>query len=376
MSWFALDDPQLQSVEADIRDEQSVARALAGAYGVVNAVSLYIEHGTETFHSLHVDCAQRLAAQACEAGVELLVHVSGIGADAASPSLYVRKRGEGELAVRAAFTDAVLIRPAVMFGPNDSFLTTIITLLERLPIYPMFGRGLTRLQPAHVEDVAEAIARALQRTEKHPITFECGGLGLLLRRIAQSPCPRSQPEAQVDSSPICRLAVAGLVRGNASAPADHPEPIGTDADRQCGVATDARIWRAWNFAALDRGNTSGDIMGSLTCFRREHWSWQAIMAALPPKADICGALPDVCFGPKADIPTSLRTNHCAAKMKALNMLDNAASKAICRMATLYTYNVFRKLRLYCYLARPARSISFFQIGISRESRARSSSGPL
>ena len=172
---FALDDPQLQSVEADINDEQSVARALAGAYGAVNAVSLYIEHGTETFHSLHVECAQRLATQACQAGVERLVHVSGIGADAASPSLYVRKRGEGELAVRAAFADALLIRPAVMFGPNDSFLTTIITLLERLPIYPMFGRGLTRLQPAYVEDVAEAITRALQRTEKHPITFECGG---------------------------------------------------------------------------------------------------------------------------------------------------------------------------------------------------------
>ena len=172
---FALDDPQLQSVEADINDEQSVARALAGAYAVVNAVSLYVEHGTETFNSLHVECAQRLATQACQAGVERLVHVSGIGADAASPSLYVRKRGEGELAVRAAFADALLIRPAVMFGPNDSFLTTIITLLERLPIYPMFGRGLTRLQPAYVEDVAEAITRALQRTEKHPITFECGG---------------------------------------------------------------------------------------------------------------------------------------------------------------------------------------------------------
>ena len=172
---FALDDPQLQSVEADINDGQSVARALAGAYGAVNAVSLYIEHGTETFHSLHVECAQRLATQACQAGVERLVHVSGIGADAASPSLYVRKRGEGELAVRAAFADALLIRPAVMFGPNDSFLTTIITLLERLPIYPMFGRGLTRLQPAYADDVAEAITRALQRTEKHPITFECGG---------------------------------------------------------------------------------------------------------------------------------------------------------------------------------------------------------
>jgi NADH dehydrogenase len=172
---FALDDPQLQSVEVDIHDEQSVAHALAGAYGVVNAVSLYIEHGTETFHSLHVECAQRLATQAFQGGVERLVHVSGIGADAASPSLYVRKRGEGELAVRAAFADALLIRPAVMFGPDDSFLTTIITLLERLPIYPMFGRGLTRLQPAYVEDVAEAITKALQRTEKHPTTFECGG---------------------------------------------------------------------------------------------------------------------------------------------------------------------------------------------------------
>ena len=172
---FALDDPQLQAVEANIHDELSVARVLAGAYGAVNAVSLYVEHGTETFHSLHVECAQRLATQARQAGVERLVHVSGIGADVASPSRYVRKRGEGELAVRAAFADALLIRPAVMFGPDDSFLTTIITLLERLPIYPMFGRGLTRLQPAYVDDVAEAITKALQRTEKHPITFECGG---------------------------------------------------------------------------------------------------------------------------------------------------------------------------------------------------------
>jgi uncharacterized protein YbjT (DUF2867 family) len=172
---FALDDPQLQSVGTDIHDEQSVARALAGAYGVVNAVSLYVEHETETFHSLHVECARRLAAQACQAGVERLVHVSGIGADAASSSLYVRKRGEGELAVRAALADALLIRPAVMFGPDDSFLTTIIALLERLPIYPIFGRGLTRLQPAYVEDVAEAITRVLQGPEKHPITFECGG---------------------------------------------------------------------------------------------------------------------------------------------------------------------------------------------------------
>jgi NAD(P)H-binding len=97
---FGLDDPQLQSVEANIHDERSVADALAGAYGMVNAVSLYVEHGQETFHSVHVESAQRVAAQAHRAGVERVAHVSGIGADALSQSLYIRKRGEGELAVR------------------------------------------------------------------------------------------------------------------------------------------------------------------------------------------------------------------------------------------------------------------------------------
>jgi NADH dehydrogenase len=70
----------------------------------------------------------------------------------------IRKRGEGKFAVRAAFADALFVRPAVMFGPDDVFLTTILKLLRQLPIYPMFGRGRTRLQPAYVEDVAEAVA--------------------------------------------------------------------------------------------------------------------------------------------------------------------------------------------------------------------------
>jgi uncharacterized protein YbjT (DUF2867 family) len=172
---FALDDPKLQSVEANIHDEGSVADAVAGAYAVVNAVSLYVEQGRETFHSVHVESAQRVAAQARKAGVKRFTHVSGIGADPTSPSLYIRKRGEGELAVRAAFADSTLVRPAVMFGPDDAFLTSIVKLLSRLPSYPMFGRGLTKLQPAYVEDVAEAIVRALQRTNIHAATFEFGG---------------------------------------------------------------------------------------------------------------------------------------------------------------------------------------------------------
>jgi len=174
-SQLGRDDPQLRSVYADIHDERSVADALAGAYAVVNTVSLYVEHGQETFHSVHVESAERVAAQAHRAGVKRLIHISGIGADPGSQSRYIRTRGEGELVVAAAFADAHVIRPAVMFGPGDAFLTTILNLLRGLPIYPMFGRGLTRLQPAYVEDVAEAIGRIMERAETPSMIFEFGG---------------------------------------------------------------------------------------------------------------------------------------------------------------------------------------------------------
>ncbi|RXH22985.1 epimerase [Bradyrhizobium nanningense] len=183
------DNPRLQSFEADLHDERSVAKALVGISGVVNAVSLYRERGAETFYSVHVEAARRLAAQAHRAGVERFVQVSGIGADAASPSRYIRMRGEGEQAVRAEFAGACLVRPAAMFGPDDAFLSTILKLLRRLPIYPMFGRGRTRLQPAYVEDVAEAVARIMERAERQPAIFELGGPTVysyeqLLRAIA------------------------------------------------------------------------------------------------------------------------------------------------------------------------------------------------
>jgi len=172
---FGNADPELVAIEADVHSEASVASAVADAYGVVNTVSLYVERGYETFHSVHVRAAERVASQARRYGVERLAHVSGIGADAASRSPYIRSRGEGELAVRAAFPDATIIRPAVMFGRDDSFLTVLTELLRRLPVYPMFGQGNTRLQPAYVDDVAEAVARVLQSSITPPTTYELGG---------------------------------------------------------------------------------------------------------------------------------------------------------------------------------------------------------
>jgi NADH dehydrogenase len=172
---FGADNAHIESIAADVHDEASVARAILGAWGVVNAVSLYVEHGKETFASVHVEAAERVASETSQSGVERLVHVSGIGADAGSSSSYIRSRGRGELAVRAAFRDVSLIRPAVMFGPDDAFLTVIVRLLRWLPAYPMFGTGRTRLQPAYVEDVAEAITKVLQNGDMRGITFECAG---------------------------------------------------------------------------------------------------------------------------------------------------------------------------------------------------------
>jgi len=168
-------DPEVQPIAADVREQESIAAAVKGATGVVNAVSLYVERGTDTFNALHVAAAQRLAEEARKAGAERLIQISGIGADATSSSPYIRARGQGEQAVRAAFPNAEVIRPAVMFGPDDAFLNTLVQLLRRLPIYPMFGRGQTRLQPADVEDVGEAVARLMQRTPAEAIMVECGG---------------------------------------------------------------------------------------------------------------------------------------------------------------------------------------------------------
>ncbi|WP_407178542.1 complex I NDUFA9 subunit family protein [Bradyrhizobium sp. STM 3562] len=187
---FGSDDPKLQFAQADIQHERSVADALAGAYGTVNAVSLYVEQGRMTFHSIHVDSARRVAAQARLAGVQRLVHISGIGANNRSSSRYIRMRGEGELAIRAAFADAILVRPAVMFGEDDAFVATILELLRKLPIYPMFGRGQTRLQPVDAEDVAEAITQLFLRSEVHSRLFELGGPRVysyeeLLRAVAR-----------------------------------------------------------------------------------------------------------------------------------------------------------------------------------------------
>lgn len=180
----------IESVAADVNDEASVRGAVDGAWTVVNAISLYTEHGRHTYRSVHVGAARRVAMLAREAGSEIFIHISGIGADAGSLSRYIRSRGQGEAAVLDAFSSAKVIRPAVMFGPGDSFLTPLLEMLRQMPAFPLFGGGKTKLQPAYVEDVAEAIVRVLQTPTAHPV-YELAGPQIytyreLLRNVAAS----------------------------------------------------------------------------------------------------------------------------------------------------------------------------------------------
>jgi uncharacterized protein YbjT (DUF2867 family) len=165
----------IEQIVANAHDERAVAAAVAGADAVVNAISLYVQHGSDTFHSVHVEAAARIAKAARQAGIRRFVYISGIGANTASPSPYIRSRGEGEGAVQVAFPGAVIVRPAVMFAADDAFLTTILRLLRSLPAYPLFGSGKTRLQPVYADDVAAAIARILRQSQKPYPVYELAG---------------------------------------------------------------------------------------------------------------------------------------------------------------------------------------------------------
>jgi uncharacterized protein YbjT (DUF2867 family) len=183
-------DDGIEQIAADARDQRSVEAAVAGADSVVSAISLYVEHGSDTFQSVHVETAAKIARAARQAGIRRFVHVSGIGANTASPSPYIRSRGQGEAAVQTAFPSAVIVRPAVMFAPDDEFLTTILRLLRSLPAYPIFGAGRTRLQPVYVDDVAAAVAQILRQSQKPFPVYELAGPRVysyeeLLRTIAR-----------------------------------------------------------------------------------------------------------------------------------------------------------------------------------------------
>lgn len=166
----------------DLSDRASLEAAFEGAGAVVNCVGLYVERGDASFRSVHVEGAGRVAAAARAQGVERLVQLSGIGADPKARSAYVRARGEGEQAVRAAFPAATILRPSAMFAEDQGLFAALAPVVRALPVVPLFGDGATRLQPVHVGDTAEAVVRALKADDAPGTTYELGGAEALTWR--------------------------------------------------------------------------------------------------------------------------------------------------------------------------------------------------
>jgi NADH dehydrogenase len=169
---------QIVPLAASLGDEVAAARAIAGADLVVNLVGILAERKAGDFRRVHVEGAGRIARLAAELGAERLVHVSAIGADPDSPSLYGRSKAEGEAAVRAAFPGAT-----ILFGPEDQFFNRFAGLARMLPFMPVVAGG-ARFQPVYVGDVADAAIAAATRADAMGRTYELGGpRGMTFREV-------------------------------------------------------------------------------------------------------------------------------------------------------------------------------------------------
>ena len=219
---------QIQFVRADVEDRGAVAAAVHGSDAVVNLVGVL---GGD-FEAIHRDGAANIAEAAQTAGVPALVHISAIGADPESESDYGRSKGEGEAAVRGAFPRATIIRPSIVFGPEDNFINRFARMAQALPVLPVV-RGAWRLQPVHVADLGKAIAiAALDPAPYAGRTFELGG-------------PQVLTMAELNAW-ICRTT------GRNRPLAEIPDPIGRLMARLTGWLPGAPIsWDQWLMMARD-----------------------------------------------------------------------------------------------------------------------------
>jgi NADH dehydrogenase len=166
---------QVTPVAANIRDDRSVAAAVAGADAVINLVGILYASGKQSFDAVQAKGAARIAAAAKAAGAARFVQISAIGADPSSDSAYARSKAEGEQAVKLAFADATILRPSIVFGPEDEFFNRFARMAMMSPVLPLIGGGHTKFQPVYVADVADAVARALEDEGAMGKTYELGG---------------------------------------------------------------------------------------------------------------------------------------------------------------------------------------------------------
>lgn len=172
---------QISFVQANLRYRASVDQAVQGADHVVNCVGILFESGRNSFDAVQ-DFGARAVAEAARSAGARLTHVSAIGADAKSGSDYAASKGRAEAAVLSIKPDAVILRPSIIFGPEDGFFNKFAAMAKIMPVLPLVGGGKTKFQPVHVEDVAEAVARAVDGKLVPGKIYELGGRDVLTFR--------------------------------------------------------------------------------------------------------------------------------------------------------------------------------------------------
>jgi uncharacterized protein YbjT (DUF2867 family) len=227
---------QVVPLFANLTNRATVARAVEGAEWVVNLVGILAEAAPGDFKRVQAEGPGLIGAAAAEAGVQRLVHVSAIGADPAAASQYARSKGEGEAALRAAFPAATVLRPSLVFGPEDQFFNRFATIASLSPVVPLIA-GNSRFQPVYVGDVADAVMAALHRPDAVGKTYELGGPQVLRlrdivawilkttdrpRRMVELPMGLARLQAalmeRLPGKPLTRDQLLLLARDNVVAP--------------------------------------------------------------------------------------------------------------------------------------------------------------
>jgi NADH dehydrogenase len=203
---------QITLMQANLRMPRSVAWAINGSDAVVNAAGIPYQRGKQTYRAVHAEGARTIAEAAEAAGIERLVHVSGIGADnRSSRNAFIASKVAAEDAIVAGFTSATILRPSIVFGPGDALFTRLASIAAMAPVVPLIGDGSARVQPVFSADIGRAVVAVLQRPDTARTVFELGGPQVFTyREIAQLVLRQIDRKKPLVGVPVALMKVAGF----------------------------------------------------------------------------------------------------------------------------------------------------------------------
>ncbi|MDE2445225.1 MAG: complex I NDUFA9 subunit family protein [Alphaproteobacteria bacterium] len=244
---------QIVPVQANVRYPASLAAACAGAFAVINLTAVFSNAGGQTFEAVHEFGATAIAGAAKAAKAQLFIHMSGLGTDKPTTSVYVKSRAKGEANAAAGFPGAIIMRPSVVFGPEDRLFNKFAVMARFSPVLPLIGGGETKFQPVFVGDVAEAIATLVDRGVADGKVYELGGPEVMsFKQILQYVLETVQRKRLLLPIPFGVASLMGIIAGllpNPALTADQVELLKSDNLVDAKAQTEGRTLAGLGIAA-------------------------------------------------------------------------------------------------------------------------------